>query len=71
MHINVRMLTYKALCVTFEPSREGQPPERASSQKEDVGEKASYLRWNEGKGDLPMFPMKKPIRLFCMVFQID
>jgi hypothetical protein len=32
---------------------------------------ASDLQPETGKGDGPMFPMKKPIRLLGMVFQID
>jgi hypothetical protein len=54
-------LTGGALCVILElHPEEGRKPEMAYLSAMGIGE-----------GDEPMFPMKKPIRLLAMRFQVD
>jgi hypothetical protein len=54
-------LTEGALCVIFElHPEEGRKPEMIFLPAMGIGE-----------GDEPMFPMKKPIRLLAMRFQVD
>jgi hypothetical protein len=54
-------LTRGALCVIFElHPEEGRKPEMIFLPAMGIGE-----------GDEPMFPMKKPIRLLAMRFQVD
>jgi hypothetical protein len=54
-------LTGRVLCVILElHPEEGRKPEMAYLPAMGIGE-----------GDEPMFPMKKPIRLLAMRFQVD
>ena len=54
-------LTERALCVILElHPEEGRKPEMVLLPAMGIGE-----------GDEPMFPMKKPIRLLAMRFQVD
>ena len=54
-------LTEGALCVILElHPEEGRKPEMVLLPAMGIGE-----------GDEPMFPMKKPIRLLAMRFQVD